>query len=219
MAADSKSSPTRPPAPPAPVSFLKGNIVTKISGTGKGVSGIVVEVDANNRKIVMQTTDGQRFTSQSANNFALVGTAESTSAIIEANMPAPLSSPVGALEKQVSGGSSARHPPFCPHLPRYPPQLADMTIERDEAIAQRDDFSARLDAAENKLHAVMGALNTPTKAAAESPTKNNSSKVCLAPRTPHHQPECRPPTQPRAHSRTATRSTRMMARRRCITTR
>ena len=112
MAADSKPSPTRPPAPPAPVSFLKGNIVTKISGTGKGVSGIVVEVDPNNRKIVMQTTDGQRFTSQSANNFALVGTAAATSAIIEANTPAPLSSPVGALEKQVSGGSSPCHPPF-----------------------------------------------------------------------------------------------------------
>ena len=71
-----------------------------------------------------------------------------------------------------------------------------MTVERDGAIAQRDDFSARLIAAENKLHAVMGALNTPTKAAAESPTKNTSSKVCLAPLTPHHPPARRPPASP-----------------------
>ena len=86
-----------------------------------------------------------------------------------------------------------------------------MIIERDEAIAQRDDFSARLITAENKLHAVVGALNTPTK--------NTSSKVCLAPLTPHHPPARRPPASPLTphhpparHSRTATWSTRMMAR-------
>ena len=71
-----------------------------------------------------------------------------------------------------------------------------MTIERDEAIAQRDDFSARLDAAENKLHAVMGALNTPTK---------NTTKVCLAPLTPHHSTRA-PPTRIAAHPAPPTRA-------------
>ena len=48
-----------------------------------------------------------------------------------------------------------------------------MSLERDRATTERDDYHARMVAAESKLHAVMGALKTPTK-------DTNSSKVCVA---------------------------------------